>query len=243
MSVLLTRRDGDVLIATINRPDAANALNAPVLDALVAALADGATDDAIRAVVITATGDRVFSAGADLKEYAELDRASAGSRRRATLARALLAVVDFPKPLVVALQGKAIGAGCMLSQVADAAIAAEGAELRMPEVALDMPSPLGVAILAWRAGLVAARYLVQTGAPVDAAGALALGMIDAVVARDALEAQALERTRAAHGGYAYRVNKAWINRDLRRAMTEATAEAERLHQARHGGSGRTTHAD
>ena len=236
MSALLTHRDDDVLVATINRPEAANALNAAVLDGLVAALADAVSDATIRAVVVTATGDRIFSAGADLKEYAELDRAQAGSRRRATLSRALLAVVDFPKPLVVAIQGKAIGAGCMLAQIADAAIAVDGAELRMPEIALDMPSPLGVAILAWRGGVVTARDLIQTGASLDAAGALARGLLDAVVGRDALVAQALERVRAlaAHGGDAYRANKAWINRDLRRVMTEATEEAERLHQARHG---------
>jgi enoyl-CoA hydratase/carnithine racemase len=235
MSGLRTSRADEVLVLTLDRPAAANALDDATHDALVTALAAGAADPAVRAAMLTGAGKRVFSAGADLKEHAALDPRSAGDRRRAMLVRTLLAVLDFPKPLVAAIQGKAIGGGCMLALLADEVIACEGAVLRMPEIALDMPSPVGFAILTSRCGMPEARRLVQTGEALDAAGALALGLIDMVVDDGALESAALARAKslAAQPTYAYGANKTWINRAPRHALEAAAAEAERLHAARY----------
>lgn len=235
MSGLQTRREEDILILTLDRPKAANALDEATHDGLVAGLATAIADPALRGVVLTAAGEKIFSAGADLKQYADLDPRVAGTRRRATLVRTCLAILDFPKPLVVAVQGKAIGAGFMLAALADEVVASETAEFRMPEIALDMPSPLGFAILAARAGLPTARRLVQSGAPVDAEGAFVLGLIDGIAEAEHLVDSALARVRAlaAQPAAAYAANKAWINREPRRAVELSTAEAERLHAARH----------
>lgn len=237
MSGLKTRREGEILVLTLDRPKAANALDEPTHDGIVAGLASAIADPGLRGVVLTAAGEKIFSAGADLKQFADLDPHLAGTRRRATLVRTCLAILDFPKPLVVAVQGKAIGAGFMLAALADEVVAAETAEFRMPEIALDMPSPLGFAILAARAGLPTARRLVQGGAPIDAEGAFILSLIDGIVPMDDLEASALARVGAlaAQPAAAYAANKRWINREPRRAVVEATEEAERLHAARHAG--------
>jgi enoyl-CoA hydratase/carnithine racemase len=230
MTVLLSDREGEILVLTLNRPAVANALDSTLQDALVGALAAAATDDRVRAVVLTASGERVFSAGADLKEYAAVERPLASRMMRGLLYRTLLAAIDFPKPLVAAVQAKALGAGCMLAAVADEVIASEAAQFGLPEIRIGMPTPIGFAVLAPRAGQVAAQRLVQTGDPVDAARALATGLADEVVAPAQLRARALERARAlgANTGPAWRANKAWINGGVRAALDAAAAEAERL---------------
>jgi enoyl-CoA hydratase/carnithine racemase len=229
-AVLLETRTDELLVLTLNRPAAANALDSALQGALVAALAAAAGDADIRAVVLTAAGERNFSAGADLKEWAELERGVASRKRRALLRRTLLAVLDFPKPLVAAVQGRALGAGCMLALLADEVVAVDTAQLGLPEIKLGMPTPLGFAVAAARAGSAVARRLVQTGAPLAAGEALAHGLIDEVTdtARLAAAAQARGRALAGLPGHAYRANKSWINRALRAQVEAAVAEADRL---------------
>jgi enoyl-CoA hydratase/carnithine racemase len=233
MSVLLSDRQGEILVLTLNRPAVANALDSTLQEALVAALAEAATDESVRAVVLTASGERVFSAGADLKEYAAVERPLASRMMRGLLHRTLLAALDFPKPLVAAVQAKALGAGCMLAAAADEVIASEAAQFGLPEIRIGMPTPIGFAVLAPRLGHSAAQRLVQTGDPVDAARALAMGLADEVVAPAQLAARALERARAlgAHPAPAWRANKAWINGGVCAAIDAAAAEAERLQNA------------
>jgi enoyl-CoA hydratase/carnithine racemase len=233
MSVLLSDREGEILVLTLNRPAVANALDSTLQEAVVGALAAAAADDAVRAVILTASGERVFSAGADLKEYAAVERPLASRMMRSLLHRTLLAAIDFPKPLVAAVQATALGAGCMLAAVADEVIASEAAQFGLPEIRIGMPTPIGFSVLAPRVGHVAAQRLVQTGDRVDAARALAIGLADEVVAPAQLKARAVERARAlgTNSGPAWRGNKAWINAGLRAALDAAAAEAERLHGA------------
>jgi enoyl-CoA hydratase/carnithine racemase len=152
---------------------------------------------------------------------------------RVVLVETLLAALDFPKPLVAAIQAKALGAGCMLALVADEVIASDAAEFGLPEIRIGMPTPIGYAVVAPRAGHVAAQRLVQTGEPLDAASALATGLADEIVAPDRLRGRAVERAQAlgAVAGPAWRANKAWINRATRAALEAAAAEAERLQEA------------
>jgi len=231
MTVLLERRDGGIAVLTLNRPAAANALDAALHGALVAALASAAAEGDVRGVVLTAAGERVFSAGADLKEFAELDPAEAGRRRRRLLVETLLALAAFPTPLVAMVQAKAVGAGVMLAALADEIVASESASFSLPEIRLGMPSPLGYEIVAARTGGRFARRMVQTGESVDAALALAVGLADALVPAAALAARATERARALAEvpAAAFAANKAWIERRVRAAIESAAAEAARLH--------------
>jgi enoyl-CoA hydratase/carnithine racemase len=227
-NVLLAEHEADVLGLTLNRPAAANALSSALHDALVAALAEAACNDRVRAVVLGATGERVFSAGADLKEFAEIDTGEAMLRRRELLLRSLLALLDFPKPLVCAVQAKAIGAGFMLALAADEVLATESASFGFPEIAFGLPSPMGAAMIAARSSRLAVQRLIQGGQTIDAAEALALGLIDGVTERNTLGKQARTRASTALAGRAYAGNKQWINRDLRRQIIEAALAATRL---------------
>lgn len=228
MSELLVQAEGDVLVLRFNRPQKANAINEPMQVELLRQLDIAAKDPACRGVVIGAMGGRIYSAGADLKEFPDLDKGIAARRRRANLVGTLMALVDFPKPLVAAVEGKAIGGGAMIALLADEVLLAPGASLSMPEIRHAMPTPIGLVILAARGGWPAAKRMVQADEPVDAAKALERGFADALVEGDVVAAAA---GRARHlGGFdpkAYAVNKRFASRDLRAALQAAAEDAER----------------
>ena len=225
MSALLARREGEVLVLTLNRPEKANALNQEMQEGLVSSLSS--IDPAVKAVLLSAAGEKCFSAGADLKQFAELDRAEAAKRRRALLVRTLEAFIDLPLPLVAAVQAKALGAGLMLAALADEVVAADTAELGMPEILHGMRSPIGYAILEARCGPRLARRLVQAGEPIGVAEAAAAGLVD-VGAGTSLMEKALERARAlaAASGPAFAANKSFINAALRARLEEARRAAD-----------------
>jgi enoyl-CoA hydratase/carnithine racemase len=218
VSAILAELAGEVLVLTLNRPEQANAMNQAMQNSLVEELSGS------RAIVIAASGSRIFSAGADLKEFSELDRGVAAKKRRELLERTLNAILDYPGPLVAAVQGKALGGGCMLALLADELVMAEGAELGLPEIRHGIPTPVGYAIVAARAGMPRARRKVQDGEPVGT------GLADFVCEKSALRQKALERARALacvpHA--AYQANKKFINASLKAALQAAFAEAARL---------------
>ena len=233
--VLLAEQKAELLYLTLNRPEKANALDTRVHAALREQFAQAARNVEVRALVLCAAGERVFSAGADLKEFAHLTPEEAGARNPAEELRlTLTAVLDFPKPLVCVLQGKALGAGCMLALAADEVIAASNASLALPEIGLGMPTPIGAAMLAARANPGVVRRMVQGGESLSAAQALAAGLIDAVVEPGDLqhEVQARARSLARRAGRAYAGNKQWINRGLRTQLAEAARAAAALRQIR-----------
>jgi enoyl-CoA hydratase/carnithine racemase len=230
MSELLAQRDRELLLLTLNRPEKANAINEALNDALVAQLQGADRDQGVRAVLLSAAGSACFSAGADLKEFSEPERGAAARRRRALLVRTLCAFIDFGKPLVAAVQAKALGAGCMLALLADEVIAADTAQFGMPEIKHGMPSPIGMVLVAARGGRAVAQRLVQGGESIDARQAHAVRLVDEVVEVDKLRIRALERARAlaSHSEFAFRHNKEFFNRELRALLQAAAAEAERL---------------
>ena len=227
---LLAERDGEVLVLTMNRPEKANAMNEDMHDAMVSRLESAAKDGGIRAILLSSSGQRVFSAGADLKEFAELERNAAARKRRALLMRTLLAALDFPKPLLAAVQAKALGAGCMLALLADEVIMADSAELGMPEIRHGIPTPIGIVILAARGGMSVARQMVQSGESIDARHAHAMGLADGLVSYSSLSVNSMERARAlaALCGPSFQANKKFMNAGLRAALQAAAAEAGRL---------------
>jgi enoyl-CoA hydratase/carnithine racemase len=219
--------EGGVLRLTLDRPKAANALDGALHAALVEALEAAERDAAIRAVLLAGAGGRVFSAGADLREELGAD---ARRLRREWLLHSLLAVLDCPKPLLAVIHGKAVGGGAMLALLADEVLMGHGAALSMPEIAIGMPSPLGIEIIARRGGRAAAQALVQGGAPMDATAALAARLADAVHATEELDDAALARARqlGALDARAYAANKAWMNAALRVTMQRAADHAASL---------------
>ncbi len=217
MNEVLSELDGNVLVLTLNRPEKANAMNEAMQASLVEHLSGS------KAVVIAAAGARIFSAGADLKEFSELERGVAAKKRRELLKRTLNAILDYPGPLVAAVQGKALGAGAMVALLADELVMADTAELGLPEIRHGIPTPVGYAIVAARGGMPVARRMVQDGESIGP------GLADHVSGTDSLREKSLERARAlaAQPADAYRINKKFINAPLKAALAAAFAEADR----------------
>jgi len=230
MSLLIEDLPGNVRRLTLDRPKAANALDRALHDALVAALDAAAKDGQVRAVLLAGAGGRVFSAGADLREDLGPDTRAL---RRALLMRSLLAVLDFPKPLLAVVRGKAVGGGAMLALLADEVLMEQGASLSMPELGFGLPSPIGAAIIGARSGRPMVQALVQAGEMVGAAAALAAGLADSVRPDADLDAWALARaTRlGAAPPAAFAVNKVWMNATLRETLHRAEAHAAEAHRA------------
>jgi enoyl-CoA hydratase/carnithine racemase len=175
------RVETDQALATIrlDRPPM-NTLNAQVQAEIAVAAAQVSDDPQIRAVVIYG-GERVFAAGADIKEMADASYvAMAASSRR--LQDALTAVARIPKPVVAAITGYALGGGLELALCADFRVAGESAKVGQPEILLGViPGAGGTQRLPRLVGPARAKDIVFTGRFVGAAEALAIGLADKVV--------------------------------------------------------------
>ncbi|MGJ8517539.1 enoyl-CoA hydratase [Carnimonas bestiolae] len=187
--------DGTACIR-IHRPEAKNALNQQVREALAERFDAFAHDPDVRAVVLTG-GDEFFVAGADIKEFATASAMEMYSRHAEYLWRAIAA---FPKPVIAAVNGFALGGGCELAMHADIIIAGESARFGQPEVRLGlMPGAGGTQRLVRAVGKFNAMRMLLTGSPISAADALRMGLASEVVAdSDTLSrAQALASKLAA----------------------------------------------
>ncbi len=223
MTGLRQTLDGSILLLTLDRPRA-NAIDTALGAAFCGALHAAATDPAIHAVVLTGAGDRVFCAGADLKNPENLPAEILGPQRAGTLNAMLEAILDFPKPFVAAVNGAAAGAGAMLALLADRVLVADTARFSLPEIDVGMPTFLGLAILTDLAGSALAADLVQSARPMSAAEAAARGLATAVPA-DTLQTAALEAARQLAGKSqpAFAANKHWLQAPRREAIHRAVA--------------------
>ncbi|GAA3134812.1 enoyl-CoA hydratase [Kribbella aluminosa] len=157
-----------------------NALNVQVQEEIRVAALEATADDDVRAVVIYG-GERVFAAGADIKEMADMSYADM-VKRSGPLQSALTAVAAIPKPTVAAITGYALGGGCELALCTDYRIAADDAKLGQPEILLGIiPGAGGTQRLSRLIGPSKAKDLIYTGRFVDAAESLRIGLVDKVV--------------------------------------------------------------
>jgi len=222
-------RDGIAWI-TFDRPQKANALTIPMLQGLEKLLGDYAADDSVRAVVLTATGTRTFSAGADLTPAAE-NPAAYSAQRRAQFSAALFALLDFSKPAVAAVNGAACGAGMMLVMLCDTGIAAKSARFSLPEINRGLPTLPGITIVSQRFDDALAADLALSGRFMESDEALRRGLVSQVVASDELpaSAQTLASTLGWKDARAYAHNKQWLNRALRDKLAAAVKASAELH--------------
>jgi enoyl-CoA hydratase/carnithine racemase len=168
-----------------------NALDAAMQDAIRDAAEEAADRDDVRAVVLYG-GPKVFAAGADIKEMATLSYA-ARVKRSGKLQAAFNAVARIPKPVAAAVTGYALGGGCELALCADVRFAADDARLGQPEILLGViPGAGGTQRLSRLVGPSRAKDLIFTGRFVVAEEALAMGLVDTVVAPEAVYDAALE---------------------------------------------------
>lgn len=179
--ILLVDLQRDVLTLTINRPQQRNALRMDLLDALGQALAEHATDDAVKCAVITASGDRCFAAGGDLKELDAIrtpEQAEAMSKRGR---RALDRIRQFPLPVVAALNGLALGGGAELAMACDLRVAVPGAEIGFLQGQLNVTTAWGGGIdLVAAVGTRRALELLASARRITADEALQMGIFDQI---------------------------------------------------------------
>jgi enoyl-CoA hydratase/carnithine racemase len=200
---------GAVAEIVLDRPAALNALSTALLTALTHACARVAEDRDLRAVVLTAVGDRAFCVGADLKERAAMSDAQLLAQRPVFRA-AFGALLDLPQPVIAAVHGFALGGGCELALSCDLIVADDTAVFGLPETTVGLvPGCGGTQLSVRRIGPGRAADLVLTGRKVDAQEAERIGLADRrVPAGTAIEtAIALARQIAANSPVAVRAAK------------------------------------
>lgn len=178
METGLERLESGVAVVRVNRPEARNALNGAVREQLAGHFRDLAADDSVRCAIITGS-DKVFAAGADIKAMAEA-RPSDMMLRGSHLTWGT--IKDFPKPLIAAVNGWALGGGCELALHADIIIAGEGAKFGQPEIKVGIiPGAGGTQRLTRAVGKYKAMKILLSGEPVTARDAEAMGLVSEVV--------------------------------------------------------------
>lgn len=229
---LLESVQDSVLTLTINRPEQRNALSLPLLDQLAARFAAHAADAGLRCAVITASGDRAFAAGGDLKELdairTEHDALAMSRRGR----RALNAIREFPLPVVGALNGLALGGGAELALACDLRLAARHAEIGFLQGQLNVTTAWGGGIdLTALLGASRALELLLSARRIPAPEAERLGLVDQVCAPDQPLAEGLheflrpwlDRSPGVLRGFKS------LARDRRLRLHAAMAETEEQH--------------
>jgi enoyl-CoA hydratase len=221
-SLLLEQKDG-VAVVTVNRPKKLNALNTQTIGELDAVFATLASDENVKGVVLTGSGEKAFVAGADIAELAGLD-AEAGRALSARGHRVFDRIEWLGKPVVAAVNGFALGGGCELALACHVRLASENASLGTPEVKLGLICGYGgTQRLPRLVGRGAALEILLTGGQVDAAEALRLGLVNRVVPLERLlpEAEALVRKMIANGPLALRATLEAVHGGLDRPLAEA----------------------
>lgn len=215
--------DGDLAIVTVDRQEKLNALNAEVFSELREAFSSLRYDDQVLGVIVTGAGEKAFVAGADIGELAKMD-AMTGVETSRTGQEVFRAIERFPKPVLAAVGGYALGGGCELALACHLRVASENARFGLPEVGLGIiPGYGGTARLARVVGLGRAVEIALTGEMVNAEEALDIGLVTHLVPRDELMARAKEILRKVtkNGPLAVRMVLESIYRGLDSTLLEA----------------------
>ncbi|MDP6180630.1 MAG: enoyl-CoA hydratase-related protein [Desulfatiglandales bacterium] len=173
-------KEGRIATFTINRPEALNAISVQTNKELYEALVDFRDDDELWVGIITGTGEKVFCAGADLKDMVPFMKEHRDHPE--TFPSTLMRGLELWKPLIAAINGVAVGGGLELALACDIRIASENAKLGLPEVTLGlMPGWGGTQRLPRMIPWCKAAEIVFTGKPVDAQEAYRIGLVNNVV--------------------------------------------------------------
>lgn len=212
---LTVERLDTVAVLMLNRPDAMNAISMQMRAELRQALESLRHDPGIGAVVITGAGNRAFSAGMDLREFAKLNADLPIAEMRRFRWEQGEGISTFDKPLIGAINGLAIGGGVELALLCDMVFAADGASFAFAEVKRGlMPGNGGTQRLSRRIGQARALEMILTGRTVDAQEALRIGLVEYVVPEAELKDRALATARlmAANAPVAVRSARAAVQR-------------------------------
>lgn len=186
--------DPGILVATIDRPDKMNALNAAVRDALSEIVVSAAGDPEVRVLVVTGEGEKAFVAGADVAEFA--NRTPLEQRQAMAKPTLFDRVWDFPLPTIAMINGFCLGGGCELALACDVRVGADSAQLGQPEVRLGIiPGGGATQRLPRLVGYGKALQTVLSGEIIDAVKAYEIGLLDEIVPATELRERTLELAR------------------------------------------------
>ncbi|HUR83113.1 MAG TPA: enoyl-CoA hydratase-related protein [Thermoanaerobaculia bacterium] len=204
-NVRTENKDG-VLIITVDRPKVLNALNAQTIEELRVAFRDAREDDSVKCIVLTGGGEKAFVAGADIGELAKMTPIT-GKETAERGQRVFRNIERFPKPVIAAINGFALGGGCELALACHIRIASEKAQLGLPEVTLGIiPGYGGTQRMARLLGKGKALELILIGDRIKADEAERIGLVNKVVPAEELmdAAETMARTIATRGPLAVR---------------------------------------
>src|SRR3990167_4202061 len=205
---LIVEAHDAVTLIKLNRPEALNALNSQLLAELCAALDAAEADDGVRCLVLTGS-ERVFAAGADIKEMS--DKSYAEMFKQAFFGASARRIEQFRKPIIAAVAGYALGGGCELAMLCDFIIAADTAKFGQPEINLGVaPGIGGTQRLTRFVGKSKAMDMILTARMMDAAEAERAGLVSRVVTADKLidEAMAAAAKIAGQSPLAVKIGRA-----------------------------------
>jgi enoyl-CoA hydratase len=213
---------GRVARLTVAREEKLNALDPETIAALTAAARALHNDAALRVVVVTGAGERAFIGGADIGTMMGLD-AAGGEAFITSLHEAIAAVRAIPVPVIARVNGYCLGAGLEVAAGCDLRVASTRAMFGMPEVKVGMPSVIEAALLPRLVGIGRAAELVLLGENIDAARALAIGLVEKVVPPEDLDAAVEQWVEAvlAAGPQAVRLQKTLMREWERLPLDEA----------------------
>ena len=222
-TIKVERRDGNILLVTLNRPEASNALNTQMGLDLVALFERFSTDiEGLRAVILTGQGDKAFCAGGDLKQRNGMTD-DAWQAQHLVFERMLRALLGCPIPVIGAINGAAYGGGCEIAAALDFVYASTNARFALTEVTLGiMPGGGGTQNLPRAVGERRAKELILSGMPFSAAEAEQWGLVNRVLPPgELLEAAfAIANRIAANGPISVRQAKQAIHRGLQMSLAD-----------------------
>jgi enoyl-CoA hydratase len=208
---LMVERLGPVARLTVNRPEVRNALSLQVTQQLAQTVRDLSRDRTLRVLVLTGAGDRVFVSGADVREFREhLATPESALRYDAAAEQLQSALREAPQPVIAMIQGHAVGSGTIVAASCDFRIAVRTAKFGIPVAKFGFIAPVPDTLrLVQLVGPAKAKWLLMTGALIEAQEAQAIGLIDEVVAPEDLKSKvdALAATLAANAPLTIKATK------------------------------------
>jgi enoyl-CoA hydratase len=223
-TILYEKRDGMAVIH-LNRPRMFNAINSTLVREMTSAVKEAGRDSDVGALIITGS-DKVFGAGADIKEIREIKTVTQAYDFVEKAQNLFNAVDVLPKPTIAAVAGPALGGGCELALACDLRIAAENARFGQPEIKIGViPGGGGTQRLPRLVGVGRAKEILFFGEPIDAREAWRIGLVNRVTSLESLmnEAEKMAKDLVSRPAYALRMLKSAVNEglgmDLRAGLT------------------------
>lgn len=181
-STISIQIENKIATVILNRPEALNALNKEMLDELSSFFDKAISDDEIRVIILTGSGEKSFVAGADIKEFSDFDKKQGWALANEGQQRVFNKIASFPKPIIAAINGFALGGGLELAMACHFRIASESARMGLPEVTLGLiPGYGGTQRLPKLVGQGMAAQMIMTAEMIPAKRAYEVGLVNEVV--------------------------------------------------------------